>query len=176
MLLDAIKTARLHLRRPQVEDAGEIFRRYAQDPEVTRYLTWRPHRTQDETVRFIRECMDAWGGNARYPWIIEKNDDKSVIGMIDAGMSVSKAHIGYVIARDAWGKGYATEALRTVVDRILDMPGMFRVWGVCDVENTASARVMQKAGMEKEGILKRFIIHPNTGLEPCDVFCYAKVR
>ena len=52
----------------------------------------------------------------------------------------------------------------------------WRIGAVCDVENRASARVMEKAGLEREGILRRWIIHPNVGFEPRDCFSYAMVR
>jgi RimJ/RimL family protein N-acetyltransferase len=53
---------------------------------------------------------------------------------------------------------------------------MWRVWGVCDVENVGSARVMEKAGLSFEGVLRRHTIHPNVGTEPRDMRCYAKTR
>ena len=176
MIVEDTDTARLRLRRPRPEDASAIFHSYAQDPEVTRYLTWRPHRSVDDTERFIQECISCWDGGARCPWVIERLEDIALVGMIDARLRGPGVTVGYVIAPAEWGKGYATEALSAVTDRILELPGIFRVWGVCDVENTASARVMHKAGMIREGILRRYIIHPNISLEPRDVYCYAKVR
>jgi RimJ/RimL family protein N-acetyltransferase len=63
-----------------------------------------------------------------------------------------------------------------VVDFAFSLPGMWRVWGVCDVENAGSARVMEKAGLSFEGVLRRHTIHPNVGTEPRDMRCYAKTR
>jgi hypothetical protein len=54
--------------------------------------------------------------------------------------------------------------------------GIFRVWALCDVDNLASARVMEKVGMQREGILRRWILHPNLSDEPRDVYCYSVVK
>lgn len=69
-----------------------------------------------------------------------------------------------------------TEAVRAVVDWAIGQPEMHRVWAVCDVDNKASARVLEKAGMEREGILRRWSIHPNISEFPRDCICYAKVK
>ncbi len=87
-----------------------------------------------------------------------------------------KAELGYVLARSYWGNGYMTEAVSAVVDWLLSVPEVHRVWAVCDTANLASARVMEKVGMTREGILKRWTVHPNVSSEPRDCFVYARVR
>jgi RimJ/RimL family protein N-acetyltransferase len=69
-----------------------------------------------------------------------------------------------------------TEALSHVVDWALRQPGIWRIGDVCDVDNLASARVMQKAGLTLEGVARRWAIHPNVSEAPRDCFSYAKVR
>ena len=69
-----------------------------------------------------------------------------------------------------------TEVLATVVDWAMCQPAVWRIGDVCDVENLASARVIEKAGLAREGILRRWNIHPNLGSEPRDCFSYAKVK
>ena len=69
-----------------------------------------------------------------------------------------------------------TEALAAATDWTLGQPGIWRISGVCDVENLASARVMEKAGLVREGVLRRWIVHPNLSDAPRDSFSYAKVR
>ena len=58
----------------------------------------------------------------------------------------------------------------------LSQYGIWRLWSVCDVENAGSARVMEKAGLSREGLLRRWIIHPNLSDEPRDCFVLAKVK
>ena len=58
----------------------------------------------------------------------------------------------------------------------LDGGRAYRAWATCDVENPASARVMEKAGMIREGVLKRWHVCPTIGYEPRDCYVYAKTR
>ena len=69
-----------------------------------------------------------------------------------------------------------TEALTEVVNWALQQPSVWRVGDVVDVDNVASARVMEKAGLEREGLLRRWGSHPNVGDAPRDCLSYAKVR
>jgi [ribosomal protein S5]-alanine N-acetyltransferase len=87
-----------------------------------------------------------------------------------------RAELGYVLARPYWNQGLITEALQPIIDWALTQPNIYRVWAVCDYENLASARVMEKVGMTYEGILRRWLIHPNMSNKPRDCFCYAKVK
>jgi [ribosomal protein S5]-alanine N-acetyltransferase len=81
-----------------------------------------------------------------------------------------------VLARDHWGQGIMPEALQAVVDLFWSDPAVFRIWAICDVENPASARVLEKIGMVREGTLRRFVMHPNISPEPRDAYCYALTR
>ena len=83
---------------------------------------------------------------------------------------------GYVLAKKFWGHGFATEALVFLVDWSLAQPEIFRAYAFCDVENPASARVMEKAGMVREGILRRWHIAPTLGPEPRDCIVCARVK
>jgi [ribosomal protein S5]-alanine N-acetyltransferase len=169
-----IETKRLILRAPRMEDSEDIFAAYAQDTEVTRYLVWAPHNSVNETREFLQRVLESKEMAGDYNWAITLKGDDKLRGMIGLRVRNFKADAGYVLARELWGKGYMTEALRAVVDFAFTLPGMYRVWALCDVENIGSARVMEKAGMEFEGILRRYTIHQNAGSEPRDVKCYAK--
>jgi ribosomal-protein-alanine N-acetyltransferase len=87
-----------------------------------------------------------------------------------------KIEVGYALARPYWGKGYMTEVLRAVIDWSLAQPHIFRVQAFCDVDNLGSARVMEKAGMTREGLLRRYVLHPNINDEPRDAYMYAVVK
>ncbi|MDQ7793849.1 MAG: GNAT family N-acetyltransferase [bacterium] len=169
------ETERLNLRPPAMEDAHVIFSRYAQDAEVTRYLLWRPHTDIAETRAFLKKCLDAWASAEEFTWVIQLSGLSEPIGMVAARPRGHRAEVGYVLARPYWGKGYMTEALSQVVDSLLSFSGLSRVWAVCNVENPASARVMEKAGMTCEGILRRWNVFPNISSEPRDCHVYARV-
>jgi ribosomal-protein-alanine N-acetyltransferase len=168
-----IKTERLRLRKAKLADAEAIFRQYAQDPEVTRYVSWRAHRNLDETREYVQMCLLAWDVGKAFHWVVESAEDKQVMGMIIARVNAEKWELGYVLARAYWHQGYMTEALKAIIAWALKQKEIHRVWAVCDVDNQASARVMEKVGMQREGILKRWSLHPNLSAEPRDSFCYA---
>ena len=81
--------------------------------------------------------------------------------MVELRLHGHMADLGYVIARPHWGQGFVSEAARVVVDWALVQQHIYRVWAVCDIDNAASARVLEKIGMQREGLLRRWIIHPN---------------
>lgn len=170
---EPVITPRLVLRRAVLEDASPIFEGYARDPEVTRFLSWRPHEGIERTQDFLRRCRDFWEGNEAFPCAIVLKGEKRPIGMIDLRPQGNRVELGYVLARSFWGRGYMTEAARALVEWALNQPAIWRVWAVCDVENAASARVLEKVGMGREGILRRWIIHPNISADPRDCYCYA---
>lgn len=173
---EIIETPRLRLRLPVMADAEAIFTQYAQDAEVAKYMIWRPHKNVEETRDFVKRCVLAWEDGSAYPWAIERKEDGRLIGMIESRIKGYMMDIGYTLAREHWGRGYMPEAARPVVDWGLAQSGIFRVWALCDVDNLASARVMEKIGMWREGILRRWTLHPNVSDEPRDACCYSIVK
>jgi [ribosomal protein S5]-alanine N-acetyltransferase len=164
----------LTLRAPRLSDAGAIFNTYAQHPEVTRYLLWKPHSDVKETGRFLVGCVAAWRNGGRFPWVITFRVRGGLAGMVELRVNVPHVRLEGVVARPHRGRGIAFEALRPLVEWAQE--GIHRVWAVCGVENVASARTLEKAGMRREGRLRRNIVHPNTGGEPRDSYCYAAVK
>jgi ribosomal-protein-alanine N-acetyltransferase len=171
-----IETPRLSLRPPTLADAPAIFGTYAQDPLVTRYLIWRPHASISETQAFLRRCEAAWHRGSAFPWVITRRRDNRLMGMIEPQVDGHKVELGYVLARAFWGQGHMTEAVEAVVTWVLDQEGIYRVWAATDLENLASSRVLEKVGMEKECILRRWGMHPNISNEPRDCACYAIIK
>jgi RimJ/RimL family protein N-acetyltransferase len=173
---EAWTTERLYLRPARVDDAQSLFEAYMSDETVTRYLMWSPHSHVDQARSFLRRCEQEWDDGTAFPWVIELGGRP--VGMIEIGPYPGPGSfaVGYVLAREHWGKGIMPEALNTIVDWALDQPGVYRVWAVCDVDNRPSARVMEKVGMEFEGILRRYVVHPNIADEPRDARCYARVK
>ncbi|MFN8444038.1 MAG: GNAT family N-acetyltransferase [Caldilineaceae bacterium] len=171
-----IETERLLLRPPQMQDAESIYTTYAQDPEVVRYLPWLPHTTIETTRNFVQWSMDAWSGEHRFPWVITLKAKEVVVGMVELRPHEFHASLGYVLARSYWNQGIMSEAVQPLVDWALAQPLLYRVWAICDKENIGSARVMEKVGMQREGLMRRGVIHPNVSLEPRDCWLYAKVK
>ena len=174
---ETFSTARLAARPPCVADAEAVFASYGQDPVVTRYLAWKPHAEVSSVREFLGGCETAWARNEGHlPWLLFQRDTGALVGSIGVSIHGTQACFGYVLAREFWGRGYAAEALRHLVEWALAQPEIYRAWAFCDVENPASARVMEKAGMTREGVLRRWHIGPNLGPEPRDCIACAKVK
>ncbi len=155
-------------------DVRPIYDGYAQDPEVSRYLIWRPHQSVGQTEAYVKASLAA---TTYRTYALVQLADGEVIGAFDLRQtSPTCLGYGYLLARAFWGHGLMTEALTEVVDWALRQPPIWRIGDVCDVENVASARVMERAGLKCEGILRRWAVHPNLDEAPRDCFSYAKVR
>jgi [ribosomal protein S5]-alanine N-acetyltransferase len=171
---EALETGRLRLRRAEQVDAPAIFE-YASDPEVTRLMEWRTHTSPNESAGFIEMTEKEWISGAQFTWVITVKPSNFVIGAIRCSRPGHRADIGYVLNRRYWGNGYATEAASRVTEMLFDETAVWRVWATCDVDNLASARVLEKIGMTREGRLRSYGTRPNLGPKPRDAYNYAKV-
>jgi RimJ/RimL family protein N-acetyltransferase len=171
-----MRTTRLLLRPPCADDAASIFEGYAQDREVTRYLDWRPHASIAETVAFLIRCAEGWESGRDLTWALTIPPSDRVIGMIGLRPDGHKADFGYVLGREHWGKGLMTEAGGALVRAAFADPELFRLWATCDTANTASARVLEKLGLTREGTLHAWAVRSNIAPVPRDDFVYALVR
>jgi ribosomal-protein-alanine N-acetyltransferase len=170
------ETQRLVLKRPTRGEAAAAFESYTADPAVSRYMTWRPHRGIAETEQFLRRCEDVWEQRAAFPWTLWLKSDGSFAGMLEARVKGHSVDIGYVLAPRLWRRGLMSEAVAGLIDWALAHPEIFRVWAVCDVDNVASARLLSSVGMQLEGTLHRWLVHPNMGDSPRDCLCFAIVK
>ncbi len=173
---ETIETERLILRKPRMDDAPAIFAGWVQEPEVTYFLTWFPHEKNGQTESMLTRAIAAWDGDIRFPYMITLKGNGAVIGMIDPRIEGHTVEIGYLMNRAHQGKGYMTESTCAMIDWALGQPSIFRVYATTDVENIASQRVLEKAGMQREGVLRRYIVHPNISDVPRDSYMYAIVK
>jgi RimJ/RimL family protein N-acetyltransferase len=130
----------------------------------------------EETVEFQRTKAADRDAGVAFGWLIRARKSHLVLGMIGLRTEKHTAHLGYCLARDAWGQGYATEAARAVVAMGQQVESLWRIQATCNVENAASGRVLEKAGLSCEGTLRRHIVLTNLGDVPRDVHCFAIVR
>jgi len=173
---EIIETERLILRKPRMDDAPAVFSGWVQDPEVTHFLTWRPHENIGQTESMLATAIIEWEGDKRFPFMVTLKESGDVIGMIDVHIENHKVAIGYVMNRTYQGNGYMTESARAMIEWAFGQPSIYRVYATTDVENIASRRVMEKAGMQREGILRRYVVQPNISDEPRDSYMYAIVK
>jgi ribosomal-protein-alanine N-acetyltransferase len=164
----ALNTARLRLRAPRPGDARVAFERWAQDALVLRYLGWRPHVEVEQTRQQLDWDTARWMKKSAFTWLLLPRGDPAPVGqvqLVPQSLSGPCHHLrlGYLLARSHQGRGLMREAV-------------WRVDALCDVENLASARLLQSLGLQCEGRLARHALHPNAGAQPRDVWCYAAVR
>jgi RimJ/RimL family protein N-acetyltransferase len=108
--------------------------------------------------------------------LIFARDDGELLGSIGGAIEEHRIQFGYCLSRDAWGRGFATEAGNTFIRALSASPAIQRVQAFCDVENYRSARVLQKLGLQLEGTLRQYLVLPNLGTAPRDVFLFATTR
>jgi ribosomal-protein-alanine N-acetyltransferase len=174
---DAVQTSRLLLRRPELADAEAAFASYASDEKITRYLTWTAHTNVAQTREHFQQSIDAWDLRMGHRvWLIERNEDRALMGTIGCTVWFHRVEIGFALGSRYWGQGYMPEALARVCEAAFEDPRIFRVQALCDEENTSSARVMEKVGMQYEGRLRSYGHHPNRSKVPRDCLMYAIVR
>lgn len=170
-----INTNRLILRRPSLTDAAAIYE-FGRDPEVTRYMEWPRHKSIQDAVQALESFAAQWDSGSEFCWAITMKPENTAIGTIACRIKSPRADFGYVLNRRYWGQGLATEAARAVVSWVMSLPDIDRVWATCDSENLASARVLAKTGLQREGTWRRSTVRPNLSAMPRDTFIFAKVR
>jgi RimJ/RimL family protein N-acetyltransferase len=175
-MFERVETERLVLRKPRREDAEAIFARYAADPEVTRLLGWPRHTAIDMTRAFLEFSDAEWARWPAGPYLVESRAGGNLLGGTGLAFETpERAATGYVYAKDAWGRGYATESLQPVAE-VAREAGVVRLYALCHVEHSASWRVLEKCGFVREGILKKHSTFPNLNADgPLDVLCYERV-
>ena len=172
-----IVTERLRLRRFVIEDANEIFREWANDEDVTRYLTWARHKSAEQTRAWLFEVIAGYEQGDKYEWGVELKESSALVGSVGARVANARARsasVGYCLGERFWNQGYGTEALRAVLDYMLYDANINRVEAQHSLNNMQSGRVMQKAGMLKEGRLRQGYITGYGEYQDCDL--YAIVR
>jgi ribosomal-protein-alanine N-acetyltransferase len=168
-----LETERLILRRFTTDDADAMFRNWASDPEVTKYLTWQPHTSIDVTLQQIDSLISKYAEPHFYQWAIVPKDLGEPIGGINivrSNMDTGSVTVAYRIGKAWWRKGYASEAFATVIKFLFEEVGVNRIEATHPLENPNSGKVMAKCGLKYEGTLRQ--AGKNTqGL--FDELCYA---
>ena len=151
-----LETERLILRPFSYDDARDMFENWASDPDVTRYLSWSPHKTIVDTENILAAWSALYDDPRIYNWAIVLRRTGAVIGnisLVDRNDRHENCELGYCLGKNFWGQGLMSEAVRTVMAFLFYDVGFHRIQARHRVDNPASGRVMQKAGMDYEGTL-----------------------
>lgn len=152
-----IETERLVLRRFKLDDAEDMYSNWTSRPKVNKFLTWPLHPSADFTRHLLEGWIARYEDGGYFNWVIEYKENGTVIGnisVVELNEKIESAAIGYCMSDDYWGRGIMPEALKAVMDYLFDVVGLNRVCACHDVNNPKSGRVMDKAGMKREGILR----------------------
>ena len=170
-----LESERLILRKIELSDYNDIFNCWTGDFNVSKYVTWNPHETPEETKKLTKCWVSDYDNDYSYRWLVVLKDTNETIGMIDViakNLQYMTAEVGYCYGLKFWGNGYASEALKTVI-KYLHSEGFPVVYAQHFASNIASGKVMKNAGMEYEGLLRSRVINKDGERE--DVHIYSSV-
>jgi [ribosomal protein S5]-alanine N-acetyltransferase len=171
---EKIVTVNLLITRLRLEDAEEMYYAYASKDVATKYVSWPTHPNIASTRKYLKSTIKAWNEGIEYSYAIRLKQDNRLIGSIGVINESGKCSFGYILSPNHWGKGYATEAAKSILNLLIQQENVFRIWTLCHVDNQSSARVLQKVGMVLESKLEKWLRFPNLGNEPgdCNLFKY----
>ena len=146
MQKEYIETDRLILRKFRKDDAFFMYVNWASDPEVTKFLTFPPHKNVEVTQMIIDRWLKEYEKEETARFCITiKGKDEPVGGIDVVNLFNGIPEIGYVLSRKYWGNGYMTEACKALVSYLFEL-GYHKICICANVDNIGSNRVIQKCG------------------------------
>lgn len=172
-----IETKRLTLRRFTLSDSQALFNNWGCDPEVTKFLRWKPFVTVVAAEHIVSQWVTHYIDLNFYQWaiVLKENGDEPIgaIGVVDMKEDLDIVHIGYCIGRKWWHQGITSEAFMGIIPFLLDCVCVNRIESQHDPRNPYSGKVMLKCGLQYEGTLRQADKN-NQGI--CDAAMYALLR
>lgn len=155
MTMPTLKTRRLTLRKARMSDAADLYA-YGQDPLVAQHVLWEAYGSIHDARAYVRYLQRQYRSESPSSWCIEHEDGRVIgtIGLMWWNREHSSAEVGYSLSRDYWNRGIMTEALLEVLRYCFEDLHLHRVEAQHEASNPASGRVMEKVGMQKEGLLR----------------------
>ena len=148
---------RMVVRELADSDAPAVHK-WAGDRDTVRWVPLGP-LDHPGTAQYVAQVITQAQRVPRlgYTLAIERRSDHALLGTVSIEIDSfehKRAELGYILRRDAWGQGYATEAAGLVRDFAFSQLGVYRLWAVCDPDNPASSAVLRKIGMRLEGVMR----------------------
>jgi ribosomal-protein-alanine N-acetyltransferase len=143
-----LKTKRLFLRYPKLDDAAQIF--FAvKSPQFPEQLPLQEMSTEKEIKDWLRRLQERWKTGQVFSWIVEDRGSRNILGQ----MTLSKLEgdnlwaMAFWIHPDHWSKGYATEGAERLLAFGFEEIGAEKIWAGAGEWNIGSCRVLEKIGM-----------------------------
>lgn len=171
-----LETERLILRPFVMEDAEAMYRNWACDPEVTKFLSWPAYKSVDTAHTILADWTQQYKDTTFYQWAIELKELGEPIGsisVVNQDDRVDMVEIGFCIGKPWWGQGIMTEAMKAVMAYLFEQVGVQRIEAGHDPNNPASGAVQRKCGLQYEGTFRRRI-RSNQGIT--DVAWYSALK
>jgi [ribosomal protein S5]-alanine N-acetyltransferase len=154
--LPTINTSRLSLRSISAADVDDFYTIYS-NLEVMRYWSTPPLANKDAASKLINEIRDGFERRELLKWGIALLTDDTLIGTVTLfhpDFTHRRADIGYALGRAHWRQGYMHETLRAVLDYAFSVLDLHRIEADVDPRNTASVRILERLGFQREGYLR----------------------
>lgn len=154
-----IETDRLILRKFNIKDINDVYNNWGTDSNCNKFLPWELHKNLDETKELVINWIQKYSDmeTKKINWAIELKENHEVIGAIDVlhiKPEDKRCGIGYCIGSKFWNNGYTTEALKVLINYLFTELDFNLIEADHYEKNPSSGRVMQKAGMKKDAVLR----------------------
>jgi len=153
MTTPTLKTERIILRPLKLSDAKEVFKNWATNPNVAKYMRWNTHQSIDETIEFLTSVEERINDDKNYDWGFTLKETGELIGSGGAYYNDNEGmfEIGYCIMEEQWNKGLTTEAAKAMVDFVINKLQQTEVYANCAWENINSGKILEKLGFAYTG-------------------------
>lgn len=153
-----LETERLILRKFKLSDAEALYNNWANDSEVTKFLTWPTHTSVEISEIVVNDWVNSYADNKFYQWaiVLKENQNEPVgsISVVHMDEEINMVHIGYCIGRKWWHQGITSEAFSGIIPFLIEGVGAKRIESRHDPKNPNSGKVMLKCGLTYEGTLR----------------------
>ena len=153
-----IESERLILRPFQSGDEEKVFKNWASDEKVTKFLTWPTHKDVSVSKKVIQDWISKYENLDYYQWAIELKSIGEPIGsisVVEKNEELNIVQIGYCIGSFWWNQGITSEAFSTIIPFLFEEVKANRIEACHDPHNPHSGNVMKKCGLKYEGTLRQ---------------------
>jgi len=170
--MPTIQTERLLLRLAKKSDASAVYTNWTRDPQISKYMRWNTHASINHTIEWL-DATAARGFDGKvYDWLFILKETGKPIG--SGGIFYNSTHnmfeLGYCVMRPLWGKGFATEAARAILQFAKQELGQTKFFACHAKENVVSGKILKKLGFVYSNDSSYSKFDGSQTFESCDYF------